>query len=370
MTGWKAITSDSLLYYALAGGVVGLAYLTRPEAFAYTAFFIGVVLFRNILQKEQFLKRSLTYSGVFLVAFLLFAAPYLIYLKGETGKWTISGKTEINTVMGDYSEVAAPDSEGETRPSVSVQTGAVLLKLVGLNLIDINKRLPYLVPFGLMVFVSLGLFATGWGVSRLKRELYLIGFCLLTIVGYSAAVIQTRYFYILLPIVFGWAGAGILAFTNWYRSTADLLKTPKNVHKTSAYVPAIAITVLLLYLLPLNFFMRSGETAWDDRPYEERAAGEWLRQNARPTPTVFSARKVPAFYAGATQVTPKTKNLDQVFDEIRTAGVEYVVAGTRELKRNPFLNGLEERLRADSDFERVYTNDDHPEYKISIYKRR
>ncbi|HEX6280088.1 MAG TPA: glycosyltransferase family 39 protein, partial [Pyrinomonadaceae bacterium] len=182
-TGWKAITSDSLLYYALAGGLVGLAYLTRPEAFAYTAFFIGVVLFRNIWKKEQFIKRSLIYGGTFLIAFLVFAAPYLVYLKGEMGRWTISSKTEINTVMGDYTNPAAVDGDRLINPTLSLRTGADLLRSFSFNMVAINKSLPYLIPLGVMIFISLGLFATDWTSTRAKREAYLISFCLLTIVG-------------------------------------------------------------------------------------------------------------------------------------------------------------------------------------------
>ena len=369
-TGWKAIISDSLLNYALAGGLVGLAYLTRPEAFAYSAFFIGVILFRNIWKKEQFIKRSLIYGGTFLIAFLVFATPYLVYLKGEMGRWTISSKTEINTVMGDYTNPAAADGDSLTNPTLSLRTGADLLRSFSFNMVAINKSLPYLIPLGGMIFIALGLFATDWTSTRAKREAYLISFCLLTIVGYAAAVVQTRYFYILLPVVFGWMAKGIFAFNSWFQATVKNLGAWERVRTASRYIPAICIASMFLYLLPLNFFVGSREATWHERPYEERDAGEWLRQNARPMTTVFSARKAPAFYAGATQVTPKTTDLDEVFSEIKTTGVEYVVAGTRGLKRNPYLQGLEERLQGDSDFERVYSHADHPDYKISIYKRK
>ena len=369
LTGWKALTSDSLLHYALTGAIVGLAYLTRPEAFAYPVFFVGAILFRNLWQRTAFLKRSAMYGGVFLAAFLLFATPYLLYLKSETGSWTISAKTEINTVMGDYSKVAAKDNDGEIEPTISSKTVRVLLYLVAGNLIEINKSIPYLVPPIVTVFMGLGLFATGWSGARAKREIYLITFCVLTVLGYSAAVVQTRYFYILLPIILGWAAKGILAFGNWFRSTtSDSNFAASRVR--AAYVPAICLAVLFLYLLPLNFFMRAPRDVWQERPYEERAAGIWLSQNAGPMATVFSARKITPFYAGAVQVSPKSTELDQLMDEIRTSGVEYVVSGDRGNKRNPYLEDLEEELRTDPGFELVYHNSDNPDYKIWIFKRK
>ena len=369
-TGWKAVTSDSLLYYAITGGIVGLAYLSRPEAIGYPAFFIAAILVRNLWQRKEFLRRSATYCGVFLAAFLLFATPYLIYLRGETGRWTVSGKTEINTVMGDYSRVAEKVYESEVEPTISLETGRVVLYLIAGNLIEINKSIPYLVPPIVTVFVGLGLFATGWGAPRAKREIYLITFCVLTLLGYAAAVVQTRYFYILLPIILGWAAKGILAFGSWFRSSTRDVNGVVTPRIKPTYMHAICLAVLLLYLLPLNFFMRSRREAWHDRPYEERAAGIWLSENARPMAKVFSARKITPFYAEAIQVSPKTTELSQLLDEVRNSDIEYVVSGDRGNKRNPFLEDLEKELQVDPGFELVYNNDENDDYTISIYKRK
>jgi hypothetical protein len=369
-TGWKALTSDSLLNYALTGAIVGLAYLTRPEAFAYPVFFVGAILCRNIWQRTAVIKRSALYGGVFLAAFLLLATPYLLYLRSETGTWTISAKTKINTVMGDYSKVAAKDHDGETEPNVSLKTVRVLLYLVADNLIEINKSMPYLIPPIVTVFMALGLFTTGWGWARAKREIYLITFCVLTVLGYAAAVVQTRYFYILLPIILGWSAKGILAFGNWFRSSTSNWSFAVLRGRVAAYVPAICLGILFLYLLPLNFFMRPARDLWRERAYEERAAGTWLSENARPMATVFSARKIAPFYAGAVQVSPKSSEIDKLIDEVRASGVEYVVSSDRENKRNPYLKDFEDRLMVDPGFELVYHNDENPDYQIWIFKRK
>ena len=364
LTGWKALTSDSVLHYALAGGLVGLAYLTRPEAFAYTTFFIGAILVKIVWKKEQPVRRLLLFGGVFLISFLLFATPYLLYLKTETGNWTVSGKTTINTVLADH-EAAALNEVGEAE---SRETAAVLVMNIVSNLVQVNTILPYLVPLGVGLFIALGLFGTIWGAERLKREAYLIGFVVLTVLGYTLAVVQTRYFYVLLPIAFGWAARGIYFFAEWFRSSARKLKLPAPVVAVADYTPALCLVVLFLYLAPLSFFMRSKADSWQERAYEEKAAGIWLKDHAPAMSKVFSPRKLPPFYSGTVQVSPRSTEIDVILNQIKTEGVEYVVISDRSVRRNSYLEGLENGLQSTPGFSRVYLNEDNPDFKISIYK--
>lgn len=370
IAGWNVLSSDSLKYCIVAGVLLGLAYLTRPEAFAYPAFFVSLILLKAWWNKAS-LRPAVLSSALLLLTFSAVATPYLLYLRAETGSWTISDKTEINTVMGEYSQVIGRNPAAEaSEPNFDVATTILLLKIFGFNLVQIHKIIPILVPLPLMVFVAIGLFSTGWSRGRMAREIYLLTFCLLTVIGYAAAVIQTRYFYILLPVVFGWGAKGIVAFGSWLRQTARGIDNRfLNSFATSSFLPASCVALVLLYTLPLNFFMSSHETAWRDRPYEERAAGVWLRDNAGPKSIVFSARKVAAFYGEAVQVPPPSNDFEEVFESIRSGNVEYVVSGQREFRRNPFLKDLESRMESSEVFERVYTNTEHPDYRISIFKR-
>ena len=366
ITGWKAITSASTKYGILTGVLLGLAYLTRPEAFAYPAFFIALILLKGLVGGISF-KTSARLSAALLVAFVAIATPYLIYLKTATGTWTISGKTGINTVLAEPGLLGP--GEGK---SASDQTPAILLAAaVGSNLLQVSKALPILAPLPIVIFIALGLFSADWSPDRTKWELLLIGFCLLSVAGYVVAVVQTRYFFILLPIFSGWAAKGIFAFSDWfYRTTLRLKNQGLVSFAGSYYLPSLCLALLFVYLLPLNFFVTSSEAAWRDRPYEERAAGLWLRENAGPGTRVFSARKVPAFYGEAVQVPPTSTDFENVFEAIHGGDVDFVVAGRRELSRNPYLRDLESRMQSSPQFEMVYTNTEHPEYPISIFKRR
>ncbi len=73
----------------LAGLLLSLGYLTRPEGLLLT-FFIVLSIFaaRTALPAKVRIKGALS----LIIAFSLFAAPYVIYLKNVTGAWTLSGK--------------------------------------------------------------------------------------------------------------------------------------------------------------------------------------------------------------------------------------------------------------------------------------
>jgi 4-amino-4-deoxy-L-arabinose transferase-like glycosyltransferase len=85
----RLVEKDKYLFAVTAGVFFALSYLTRPE---------GILLFLMILVCLVLLKilslASISYKKifVFLLAFLLFASPYILYIKNTTGKWGLSGK--------------------------------------------------------------------------------------------------------------------------------------------------------------------------------------------------------------------------------------------------------------------------------------
>ncbi|UCC38416.1 MAG: hypothetical protein JSV96_11310 [Candidatus Aminicenantes bacterium] len=83
------VEKDKNIFAILAGSFFAFSYLTRPE---------GILLFLMILVSLAFLKIlsfvSISYKKIFVffLVFLLFASPYILYLKNTTGKWNLSGK--------------------------------------------------------------------------------------------------------------------------------------------------------------------------------------------------------------------------------------------------------------------------------------
>ncbi|NOT46366.1 MAG: hypothetical protein HOP17_01260 [Acidobacteria bacterium] len=365
---WKALRDNSIGLHLATGIILGLAYLTRPEAIGYPIYFVVVVLIYNFWLKRPFLRSSLPQAAALLLGFFLFATPYILYLRGETGRWTVSGKTEINALLAKV--VDSPEMEN-VEPSSLQMPVRVFLKYFLLNLVEVNKIIPIMFPPLLFLLVGLGLFRYAWDAKRFEREFFSLFFCLVTVVGYAAAVAQLRYFLILLPILFGWTARGIVNFAKWiHDSTREQVGPRATTLLSPTSLVVLSITAVYLYLLPLNFYMRSTERSWEISGYEERNAGLWLKQNTKPDSLVFSASRRPIFYAETKQLAPATTDIGEILTAIKEQNVDYIVTSERSLKRNPFLRELPEIVKNDPGFERVYEYNETPGYQIVIYKSK
>lgn len=368
IVGWNGFQSNSAKDFFFVGVLLGLAYLTRPEAFGYIPFFIFVIIGKNLWQKKSLLGWN-TSKPIFtlLIGFSLLASPYIFYLKQQTGFWTISGKIQVNTIVGDfedYYESADAKLDEAEKPGLKD-----FLKDFSLNLIKIQKSFSFLVPILLFVVIGLGLFAAAWDKERLLRESYLIVFCCLTILGYAASVVQDRYFYVLLPIFFGWIALGIVKLEDWFQKSIQNFSQNRilnNINQNS--VLAFCLLIIFVYVLPLNLFIRTKEKAWEITQYEERDAGLWLKENGKPSALVFSPIRRPVFYSGLQQLPHTSKTIEETLSVIKEKKADYIITSERSLKRNPSLNGFTEVLENSGEFELIYDRKDHPNYRISIFK--
>jgi 4-amino-4-deoxy-L-arabinose transferase-like glycosyltransferase len=367
--GWNGLKSNSAKLYLLTGILLGLAYLTRPEAFGYLVFFILFAFVKDLWNGTKFSGSSIKLIATLLIGFAILATPYIGYLRAETGVWTVSGKIAANLAAGSLQE---NDDTAETADAN--ENGGLhktMIKSFVLSLIYIQKIFAFLIPILLFILVGLGLFGKTWKRERFKRETYLILFCLFTICGYALAVSETRYFYILLPIFFGWIARGILQLKGWFHKSAQDWMPDKLsfVFNTKFFVSGCLI-VIYLYVFPINFFTNSTEKLWKANAYEERDAGLWLKEDSKSAPLIFSASRRPVFYAEGKQLHPTTTDIDEIYAELKNRQADYVVLGERSLKRNSFLEDFDKTLQNDPNFELVYQKNVQPGYGISIFKRK
>lgn len=85
--GWKSLTTNSPYFALLTGLVSALAYLTRPEGICLpvlATFWSGIHLLKSIptLKRLQILRNV----GYLWMVFFILAFPYLLFIRGETGK--------------------------------------------------------------------------------------------------------------------------------------------------------------------------------------------------------------------------------------------------------------------------------------------
>lgn len=85
----QAIRNNRFRYSILSGITLGLAYLTRPEAFLLFVLMTAWLLLLGIL---RFIPLSFKHAVLFFFTFLIVASPYIIYLRAVTGRWMLSAK--------------------------------------------------------------------------------------------------------------------------------------------------------------------------------------------------------------------------------------------------------------------------------------
>lgn len=373
ITSWHALKTDSWRWHLITGGLLGLSYLTRPEAVGYVAFFALVIILSKLWVRALLTAKILAQIASLLIGFAIFAAPYIFYLHSETGRWMISGKMEKNVAAGAFapdaierSRSAAVDGKGSNE-----QSAKALVANVASNLREAQKALSSLIPFFLVILVGAGMFRSRWDRERWFREGYLIAFCVMTVFGYAASFVLERYLYVLLPIFFVWIAHGIIEIKEWYGDSSGRRDDSGRFYPPrSTWIPAFLLICIFVYVFPTTFFVRSRESRWQGAAYAERDAGIWLRQYAKPGEPVFSFSSVPTFYSQTKEFWTETEDTGQILDEVTRNRVKFVVDSERSYGKRPYLKELTSALRTDPRFELIYERDDFPGNRIAIYQAK
>ncbi|MGD9496755.1 MAG: glycosyltransferase family 39 protein [Armatimonadota bacterium] len=193
---------------------------------------------------------------------------------------------------------------------------------------QIADVLPQTVDLGLWPLVGLGLFGATWAVGRWKTELI---FASLWLFFFTAAplaqLVHPRHLLIYLVIALCWAGAGVVNFGRWYsRTTQGGEIVPRAVRKGA--IVALVFAGLFQLKPDLDFIQAAfnGEIAT-----EEKAAGHWLRDYARPDDLVLERKTTVTFYSGLRgDETPYT-SYERVIEYARTKDVRFIVVSSRNL---------------------------------------
>jgi hypothetical protein len=169
----------------------GLAYLARPEGAACLLGLAAAVRLSTLRDGER---RHLAWGGGPLLAWLLVAAPYLVYLRGAVGRWTLSGKLAHNLVL-----VQGTAESPSPLPWCALENAYLFQKYA----------LPELLP-GVVAFLVLpGVVARARRRAWLARDGVLLAACLPPFAS-LAFHIEARFFVPVLPFLLPFVAAGAL----------------------------------------------------------------------------------------------------------------------------------------------------------------
>ncbi len=374
---WNAAEGSSVRHGVAAGVCFAAAYLTRPEGSFYAALGVAVLAVGIVARRQVRSGRAWAALGGFVLAALLVALPYLVYIHGQTGRWMVSGKLGVTYDIGravlardpaEYDRVTASlDSTGREiiwyspeRFQRDLADELAASPLQALRRVWANFRLLLDAWFGitlfptlLLLFVGLAWFGEPWDKRRAVTELYWAAALVPLLIAFLPFHVEIRFFAPALPIALAWVGRGAVLMGDWMGATAQALALrpiAKGLRRALAALPIVVIAVAFLGLTVVA--VGEGRRGTD---FGHREAGLWLQRNASPGSVVMARDLAIALYAGLDWVPSPRAEMPQFLAYARAHGVDYIVVDEREVTViRPHLSALLHGETAPPELKLVY----------------
>jgi 4-amino-4-deoxy-L-arabinose transferase-like glycosyltransferase len=308
--GWPAVSRAGGRLVA-AAGVLGAAYLVRPEAVLYLAALLGLAAIMAARTRD-WRARTPWIAGA-MAAFLLTAGPYLLFLRRALGHWTLSGKVAHNLVQ----------DLGPTVAAAPLGHPVVLLRHVAENAFLFQKyALPELLPGLLALFLIPGLMAHGRTAGWLRREGVLLALALPPFVTLAFHV-EARVFLPVVAFPLMVVAAGVVAAVRWLSDGAA----------SRGMTAAVAATILAL-LVPATL---APVVRPDRGAAVYRDAARFIAATDAVGAVLLDRKPFVAFYSGRRHAHLADIEPAMLRDAARRAGARLIVLDSRALVDRPSL---------------------------------
>ncbi|MCL5883462.1 MAG: glycosyltransferase family 39 protein [Actinobacteria bacterium] len=342
--GWHLLKNRRMTCGIMAGVSIGFAYLTNPTSVYYVVIIAGLAVVITFFRGGW--GTMLKSVSMLLVFFLIVAAPYLIFLHSEMGKWSFTGKDitpaihyysavhglRYNTVEWEKDLYSLTNDGQEVRilrldelPGINdrsvIRHPLTYIKIFA-NQTNIfyTQELVQVFPLWLLPLLGLGLFARGWD----RRRAVKVGFLLLMMVPalvIMAMYAHSRFFMPFVPLAIIWVAQGWQKLEEWGSDTITHSLAGPHEALWRRWAPWLIGTAVLLPLL-----IMSGVTvARQSYPVEYKEAGQWLRQEAGPGSRVMSRDSSVAYYSGGVSVILPYADYESTTHYARLKNVDYLV---------------------------------------------
>jgi len=362
LAGWSALSSGRPRSSLVAGISFGACYLLKPEAALFLLLLLTPILCQKFFKRDSSFKISARNALLICAGFMLLAAPYLFYLRAQTGAWTLSEKVAAHLWQG--SRLAGGDLTQAVQPLIPNLTTA---------LVQLTKALRFeyeifnlIFPPAFVLLAGLGLFRKSWTRSRARLELYIFSFVAATLAGYAVTLPNIRFLVPLLPLLICWLANGVSEFAEWVTVTLERIQVAGRLLRfiRKSVVPLI-VAGLLVSLLPLTIYLLRGDK-WGDY-YGQKRAAIWIKEHdAGSAPVIMSTVPIAAFYSGGRHVALIDEDYEALLARARREGAGYLVVNERDFRymRLRFLldeQSIHPGLRA------LHSIMEAPGHKILVY---
>jgi 4-amino-4-deoxy-L-arabinose transferase-like glycosyltransferase len=318
--GWKAFSKSVSYHILLFSLFTTFAYLTKPEAIGILFIFSLWVLWINPPSGKRHWKKRVGIILVALFGFLVFASPYLMKIRMETGKWGISQKIVIS--IGSFSEEEGVPSIDEIRrrkefPLISLLVDPfTAIRKAGAGMVASLYKFQQVFNPLLSLFAILGwvFLLRGRNGFSIKGNLFLfMHFVFFFGLVFPFFWITRRYTSQMIALSIPWAAAGCLGFLEWF---AQRFKK-ENVQKS--------IPVFFLILLVIGLFAQGRMIHGREHRLIQREMGLWMKENLDREAKMMSRMPQEAFYAELPWVRMPQGSYEGILEKAREKKIQYLV---------------------------------------------
>jgi len=318
--GWLAVTRRRPGLCLTAGLLGALTYLARPDGIVLMivwGIWLGAGAMRHLFRNRRLAVARLAAGGLILAPWLAVAGPYLLHLRLESGRWTLSMKKSPRDVLHERETRQAERRKrravrrGRTyappRTTALVRLGRAassvreilretwnelspalfLLLVVGLLVRGRRRLRPgdlYLVLTCAIIFAAAYLIARNTSVFRGARLLS------------SHSNFSGRHILAMLLAAWFWLAFGLTGLarllTPAVRAVLRYCAGAVGTVPVERIAGALGLTLVLAACLP-----RALEAPHADK-LSRRDAGLWLRAHGAPNPRIVTHARRIAYYAG------------------------------------------------------------------------
>jgi 4-amino-4-deoxy-L-arabinose transferase-like glycosyltransferase len=326
---WKGWEEKKYFYSCFSGILLGLSCLTRAQGFIWIGVILAVPLFFSLLgQRNEMDKRKIwTFSLIAALVFFLIISPYVYFLKGLTGEWTVRQQGASAIVQGTgYS-----GNHGLWGAVIALLSHPwLLLKKLGWNMGRLSLLLPRAFHYPFFFFLAVGVLAIRDN-RLLLGELYLAIICVVYILGHSLLYLKVRY---LLPVVpFGllWAAQGFLVTVSRANEFCE------------RYVPRLLQNqgprFLLVTFLCLTAAVTLPKALKPQRieKLDPKEIGHRIAALSDGRPVVLTSEPQIGFYANAEMVSPpRVHNFEEFLKYVHEKKVDFIVMDKKRVNHWKF----------------------------------
>jgi 4-amino-4-deoxy-L-arabinose transferase-like glycosyltransferase len=348
--GWYAFSKRGFYQVLLFSLFTSLAFLTRPEAIGFLFIFSVWMLIVNPPKERRNWIERVAVILIAIFAFLVFSSPYLLAIRKETGKWSISKKVEVSIGSGSEEIDETPLKKGKVwRHGLSlvslIKYPLSLLTIVGTGLLDSIYKFQQAFNPVLFLFALLGWIGIIQRRSRysLKANFYVMSYHFFFFgLVLPFFWVSRRYTSQMVSISIPWAAFGFWVFLDWVHQRW------KFVWKKERFV-----TILLVILL-MVFFTQGRVIHTREHRGIQKEAGLWMKDHLPRGVKIMSRMPQEAFYAELPWILFPKNSYEEVLRVARLNGVQYLILNEDIEEDSPgFLGKMKEKdLTLLKDFKR------------------